>query len=100
MPLAVTTRVSTAPRQSRWRIDAAIAALLVILSLPDLFAPPISPTIFRQTQTYEQTKHLVAGGFKPNAMAIDVDGARPLRLVYEFPVYQALVGLLFAAFGS
>jgi 4-amino-4-deoxy-L-arabinose transferase-like glycosyltransferase len=84
---------------SRVRAEIALVLLLAILSLPDLFSPPISPTIFRQTQTYAQTLHFIDGGFAPRALAIDVDGPRPLTLVYEFPLYHAIVGTLFKAFG-
>jgi 4-amino-4-deoxy-L-arabinose transferase-like glycosyltransferase len=82
----------------RVRAEIALLLLLAILSLPDLFSPPTSPTIFRQTQTYAQTVHFVDGGFAPSALAIDVDGPRPLTLVYEFPLYHAIVGTLFEAF--
>ena len=44
-----------------WRRSSlALTAILVLLSLPDLLAPPISPTILRQTQTFSQTLHFVA----------------------------------------
>jgi 4-amino-4-deoxy-L-arabinose transferase-like glycosyltransferase len=84
---------------SRFRPEIALLVLFAILSLPDLFSPPISPTIFRQTQTYAQTMHFIDGGFAPSALAIDVDGPRPLTLVYEFPLYHGIVGTLIKAFG-
>jgi 4-amino-4-deoxy-L-arabinose transferase-like glycosyltransferase len=76
-----------------------LIGLLIPLSLPDLFSPPISPTIARQTRTYSQTKHLVSSGFSVSGMAMDIDGPRPFRVVYEFPLYQAVVGALFTLFG-
>ncbi len=73
--------------------------LLLLLSLPDLVSPPISPTISRQTQTYSQTRHFAAGRFSPGALTIDIDGPRPFLVAYEFPLYQAVTGLLFMLFG-
>ena len=77
----------------------AIIGLHVILSLGDLFSPPISPTIARQTQTYAQVVHFVAAGFSPSGLAMDIDGPRPFKVVYEFPLYQAVVGTLFRLLG-
>jgi hypothetical protein len=70
-----------------------------LLSLPDLFSPPISPTISRQTQTYAQTVHLAESNFSFRGLATDIDGPRPYPVAYEFPLYQAGVGALFVAFG-
>jgi hypothetical protein len=82
-----------------WRtLCLALLALLAALSLPDLFSPPISPTILRQTQTYSQTLHFASAGFSLDALTIDIDGPAPFRVVYEFPVYQSVVGLLFLVF--
>src|SRR3954469_24390953 len=74
-------------------------SVLVVLSLPDLVSPPISPTIFRQTQTYSQTVNFVAGGFSFDALTLDIDGPRPFHVAYEFPLYQALTGALFVLLG-
>ena len=79
--------------------SVAIVSLLVLLSLPDLVSPPISPTIFRQTQTYSQTVNFAAGGFSFDALTLDIDGPRPFHVAYEFPVYQALTGALFVLLG-
>jgi Dolichyl-phosphate-mannose-protein mannosyltransferase len=76
-----------------------IIGLLLLLSLPDLMSPPISPTILRQTQTYSQTAHFVDGGFSLSALTIDVDGPRPFHIAYEFPLYQGVTGSLFVLFG-
>jgi dolichyl-phosphate-mannose-protein mannosyltransferase len=77
----------------------ASVSLLALLSLTDLLSPPISPTISRQTQTYAQTAHFVESGFAFEGLTIDIDGAKPFHLAYEFPLYQTIVGVLFAAFG-
>jgi hypothetical protein len=77
----------------------ASVSLLALLSLTDLLSPPISPTISRQTQTYAQTAHFVERGFAFDGLTIDIDGAKPFHLVYEFPLYQTIVGVLFTAFG-
>ena len=83
-----------------WRGTAlALAALLVVLSLPDLFSPPISPTIFRQTQTFSQVSNYVESGFSFRGLAIDIDGPTPVGTAHEFPIYQTLVGILFKLFG-
>ena len=84
---------------SSTRLKLAITSLLLLLSLPDLLSPPISPTISRQTQTYAQTVHFVAGGFSLNALTLDIDGPTPFHVVYEFPLYQAVTGALFVLFG-
>ena len=74
--------------------------LLLALALPDLLAPPISPTILRQTQTYAQTVGLIAAGFSPAGQTLDINGPTPFHVVHEFPIYNAAVGSLFLAFGA
>lgn len=83
--------------EERWRWLPFL--LLVALALPDLLAPPTSPTILRQTQTYAQTVGLLAAGFSPAGLTIPINGPEPFRVVYEFPLYQGLVAVLFAVFG-
>ncbi len=85
------------PPGRAWRLAPFL--LLFPLALPDLLAPPISPTILRQTQTFAQTVNFVAAGFSPAGLTIDINGPVPFRVVYEFPLYQALVGALFTVFG-
>lgn len=87
--------------QSRlWRGKAlAPIALLVVLSLPDLFSPPGSPTILRQTQTYSQIVNFVESGFSLHGLAVDLDGPTPVGTAHEFPLYQTVVGLLFKLSG-
>ena len=86
-------------RLSRQGVTLALIGLLVLLSIGDLFSPPISPTIARQTQTYAQVVHFVASGFSPGGLAMDIDGPRPFTVIYEFPLYQAVVGTLFMLLG-
>lgn len=85
------------PIAPAWRLAPFL--LLIALALPDLLSPPISPTILRQTQTFAQTIHFVAAGFSPTGLTIDINGPVPFRVVYEFPLFQGLVGVLFLAFG-
>lgn len=87
------------PRPPRWPATLVLPAVLALLSLPDLFSPPITPTGLRQVQTFSQTVHFVAAGFSPTGLTLDIDGPNPFRVVYEFPLYQALAGLAFLAFG-
>jgi hypothetical protein len=91
-------RLSTR-RGTEWWVNLGLIGLLVLLSLPDLLSPPISPTIWRQTQTYAQTTHFVESGFSLHGLTIDIDGPRPLAAVYEFPLYHASVGTLFVFLG-
>ncbi len=84
-------------REERW--GALPFLVLLVLALPDLLAPPVSPTILRQTQTYAQTVGLLAAGFSPAGLTIPINGPEPFRVVYEFPLYQGLVAGLFAVFG-
>lgn len=81
------------------RAALGLVALLVAFSLPDLLSPPITPTGLRQVQTYSQTVNFIAADFSPTGLTLDIDGPRPFHVVYEFPLYQALVGLIFLIFG-
>ena len=83
-----------------WHLSCGVLiALLFVLALPDLLSPPISPTILRQTQTYILTRHFGEAGFSLAGLYTDMNGPVPLHLVYEFPLYNFAVGLLFAVFG-
>ena len=77
------------PHAPRWRPSLAHVVLLA-LALPDLVAAPISPTIHRQTQTYVQIGNLAAHGFSWDAFSLGLDGAKPFRAIFEFPIYHAL----------
>jgi hypothetical protein len=46
-----------------------------------------------------QPCHFVESGFAFEGLTIDIDGAKPFHVAYEFPLYQPIVGVLFAAFG-
>jgi len=72
-----------------WRPSLAHFAL-VGLALPDLVAAPISPTIHRQTQTYIQIANLADYGLSWDAFSININGARPFRAIFEFPIYHGL----------
>lgn len=78
----------------------AAVVLLVLLSLPELLSPPISPTIARQTQTLASTIHFVDGSFSFHHLTVDVNGPKPFPAVYEFPLYEGIVGVLFVLFGN
>ena len=80
------------PHAPRWRPSLAHVVLLA-LALPDLVAAPISPTIHRQTQTYVQIGNLAAHGFSWDAFSLGLDGAKPFRAIFEFPIL--VVGLPF-----
>lgn len=77
-----------------------MAALLVLVSLYDLFSPPVNALIFRQTQTAMLTENFVRSGFHVSGLTVNVAGPNPALLVVEFPLYNAIVGGLFTLFGS
>ncbi len=77
-----------------------MAALLVLVSLYDLFSPPVNAMIFRQTQTAMLTENFVNSGFRFSGLTLNVVGPVPALLVLEFPLYNAIVGGLFTLFGS
>ena len=100
MPDVIGPNLATKANTGPWRRSCGVLlAFLFVLALPDLLSPPISPTILRQTQTYAQTVHFLAAGFSPTGLTIDIDGPKPFHVVYEFPLYHALAGSLFALFG-
>lgn len=79
---------------------SGMAALLVLVSLYDLLSPPINALIFRQTQTAMLTENFVRSGFRMSGLTVNIMGNVPALLVVEFPLYNAIVGALFALFGS
>lgn len=84
-----------------WRISVWIVlGLLLLVALPDLTSPPITPTGLRQVQTYSQTVNFVGSGFSFSGLYLDIDGPTPLHVVHELPVYQSIVGSLFLLFGK
>lgn len=76
-------------------IAGVLIALQVLVSLYDLFSPPISSTIWRQTQTAMLTGNFVKYGFHLSGLYADLNGNQPLLMVYEFPIYNFIVGLFF-----
>ena len=97
----VSAPTASPPARVAWWRDVRVVpiVLLVLLGLPDLLAPPISPTILRQTQTYSQILHFVQSGFSLSGLTMDIDGPRPFPVVSEFPIYQAVVGTFVALLG-
>lgn len=76
------------------RATALLVLLLLALSLPDLLAPPTSSTIWRQTQTAMETRNFLAAGWDVRGLTVDVNGPEPLPMLFEFPLLNALAGLV------
>lgn len=77
-----------------------MAALLVLVSLYDLFSPPTNALIFRQTQTAMLTENFARSGFRISGLTVDIMGTMPALLVVEFPLYNVIAGVLYPVFGS
>ncbi|MHB8580422.1 MAG: ArnT family glycosyltransferase, partial [Ignavibacteriaceae bacterium] len=72
-----------------------IVILLIIVSLYDLFSPPLSSTSWRQTQTAMLTTNFTSSNFNINGLYVNLLGdAKPI-MIYEFPIYEFLVGLFY-----
>jgi hypothetical protein len=67
---------------------------LWLISSWDLFAPPISQTVWRQTQTSELSRSFAQSGFSFDGLTLPVAGPDRVSLVYEFPLYNFLQGAL------
>ena len=76
-----------------------LGILLFALSLYDLLSPPISKTIWRQTQTAMLTENFVNEGFSFKGLYLNIMGREKALAVYEFPVYNFVVGVLYVFFG-
>jgi hypothetical protein len=50
--------------------------------------------MWRQTQTAELTRNFAASGFSWDGLSIWTQGNRPVIVHYEFPIYNALLGLV------
>ncbi|MBU0682756.1 MAG: glycosyltransferase family 39 protein, partial [Candidatus Omnitrophica bacterium] len=74
--------------------------VVVLLSLYDLTAPPISPTIWRQTQTAMLTENFAREGFNLNGLYVNLRGNQKLMMIYEFPIYNFVVGVFFLIFNA
>jgi hypothetical protein len=79
---------------------AILLALLILVSLYDLFSPPITPTGFRQTQTAMLTENFVKEGFSISGLYVNLKGPGKLKLIFEFPIYNFIVGIFFLLFGN
>ena len=68
----------------------------MLVSLYDLLSPQFSgPTILRQAQTAMLTENFVREGFSLKGLYLNIHGNDKPLLVYEFPIYNFAVGLLF-----
>jgi len=75
-----------------------LIGLLILICMYDLLSPPISVTIFRQTQTAMLTENFVKEGFSLSGLYLGLKGNDKCMLVLEFPIYNFVVGLLFYIF--
>lgn len=82
------------------KIVTLLACLLIIVCSYDLFSPPISVTIWRQTQTAMLTDNFLGEGFSLKGLYVGLKGHDRLMMAYEFPVYNFIVGLLFKVFNN
>lgn len=77
-----------------------LTVLFITLCLYDLFAPPISKTIWRQTQTAMLTENFLKEDFSLNGLYLNITGTEKPLMVYEFPIYNLVVGSFFAVVGN
>ncbi len=81
------------------RLIIALVVLLILISAGDLFSPFLSgPTILRQTQTAMLTENFVREGFRLKGLYLTILGNEKPMVVYEFPIYNFLVGIFFKVF--
>lgn len=92
--------VMTSMRRNFTKITIVLCGLLVVVSLYDLFAPPLSSTSWRQTQTAMLTDNFVKAGFSVNGLYVNILGRSKPLMVYEFPIYNFIVGVLFVLGGN
>jgi len=76
----------------------ALIGILIFISLYDLFSPPITRTMWRQTQTAMLTDNYVNNHFAINGLYINLQGKDKLMTVNEFPLYNFIVGIFFLLF--
>jgi len=72
-----------------------LTAILVAACSYDLFSPPISKTVWRQTQTAMLTENFAKEGFSLNGLHLNITGREKPLMIYEFPIYNFVVGLIF-----
>lgn len=77
-----------------------LMVLLITISIYDLFSPPATRTIWRQTQTAMLTENYVRNNFSFNGLYVNMNGNEKLMTVYEFPLYNFVVGMLFLVFNN
>lgn len=76
-----------------------LVGFLVLVSLYDLMSPRfIGPTILRQTQTAMLTENFVREGFSLKGLYLNIHGNEKPIMAFEFPIYNAVVGLAFSCF--
>lgn len=78
---------------------ALLSVLIIATSAADLYSPPLSSTSWRQTQTATLTENLVKSDFSLNGMFVNFLGEQKPLMIYEFPLYNYVVGFLFRFFG-
>lgn len=78
----------------------AILLVGVLLAMPDLFAPPLSSTSWRQTQTAMLTENFVRSGFDLKGLSVDILGDLMPAMIYEFPLLNAIVGIFYTVVGT
>ena len=74
------------------RLAICAAALTFIPTMADMIRPPISSTVYRQTQTAMLTRNLVASRFALRGLYVDFLGDKRAGLVQEFPLYNYAAG--------
>lgn len=79
---------------------AILIALLIAVCIYDLLSPPISVTIARQTQTAMLTDNFAKEGFSLKGLYLGIKGHDKFMVVYEFPIYNFIVGILFKIFNN
>jgi len=95
--------VTASTKVPKWSLTtgaAILVGLLILLSVYDLLSPPISPVSFRQTQTAMLTENFVKEGFSLTGLYANFRGPEKVMMVYEFPLYNFIVGLFFLLLGN
>lgn len=76
----------------------ALVLLLLATALYDLTSAQFTaPTILRQAQTAMLSENFAREGFRLQGLYLNIHGNDRPIMAYEFPVYNAIVGILFLA---
>ncbi len=75
-----------------------LIVLLISVSLYNLFSPPITPVITRQTQTAMLTENFAKEGFSLKGLYLNLRGNGRVVVANEFPIYNFITGLFFLFF--